>query len=118
MFGGLQAEMEIDAASADVEDDTLTNIDADTLTHIDNGRTPQHGDEQSMSSAATDKQPLPAATVSSNKRKHTPVDPTATKSKVARSVLMVSVMAAVVTIVLADVPCVALLTAVLSQDKA
>lgn len=81
-----QADMDIDAASVDAEADTLTNIDADTLTHVDADSKPQDGEEQSMTPTTSDQPPSIPLAVSSNKRKHAPVNTSASKSKVARSV--------------------------------
>ena len=70
--------MDIDTASADVEDDTMTNVDANSL--------PGDDVQQSMSPAPADKQ-LPAeAAPSTQKRKHAPVDTAAANVKIPRSV--------------------------------
>ena len=71
--------MDIDTASADVEDDTMTNVDANSL--------PGDDVQQSMSPAPADKQ-LPAeAATSSHKRKHALVNTATANVKLPRSVL-------------------------------
>ena len=74
----MQAEMDIDTASADVEDDTMTNIDANSL----------RGDDvqQSMSPALIETQPTAEAAKSSQKRKSAVLDTATASVKIPRSV--------------------------------
>ena len=77
MQAALQADMELDAASIDPEEDALTTVDADNL--------PGGGAESSPSQTTLQAEPSSLALAEGHKRKQATLGITASKSKIARS---------------------------------